>query len=226
MNYTCVLHTTESSLHCKELKQVHPKGNQPWIFIGRTDAEAEAPILWPPDSKSWLIRKDPDAGKDWRQEEKGTTEDEMIEWHHWLKGHEFEQALGDGEGQGSLACCSPWDCKDSDTTEWLNNNTHISHSVTCCCSYSCFSVKWLLNPVYLVNSYLYFKAQTFQHFKHLCQMFRLKKNYLMQFVHAYPWSLLGFWTINHDCALSPLCQFKRHHSKMLPFPQSCLIYPL
>ena len=107
---------------CKEVKPVHPKGNQSWIFIGRTDAEAEAPILWPPDVKSRLIRKDADAGKDWRQEEKGATEDEMVGWHHWLNGHEFEQTLGDGEGQGSLVCCSPWGRKESDMTEWLNKN--------------------------------------------------------------------------------------------------------
>ena len=87
---------------------VHPKGNQSWIVIGRTDAEAEAPILWPPDMKNWLLGKDPDAGKEWRQEKKGTTKDQMVGWHHWLNGHEFEQAPGDGEGQGSLACCSPW----------------------------------------------------------------------------------------------------------------------
>ena len=93
----------------KEIQPVHPKGNQSWMFIGRTDAEAKAPVLWPPDAKSWLIGKDPDAGKDWRQEEKGMTEDEMVGWHHWLDGHEFEQALGGGEGQGSLACGSPWD---------------------------------------------------------------------------------------------------------------------
>ena len=99
---------------------VHPKGNQSWIFIGRTDAEAETPILWPPDVKNWLIGKDPDAGKDWRQEEKGTTEDEMVGWHHWLYGHEFEQALGVGDGQRSLAGSSPWDHKDLDRTEWLN----------------------------------------------------------------------------------------------------------
>ena len=95
-------------LDYKKIKPVNPKGNPPWIFIERTDAEAEAPILWPPDVKSWLIRKDPDAGKDWRQEEKGTTENEMVGWHHWLSGHEFEQTLGDGEVQGSLACCGPW----------------------------------------------------------------------------------------------------------------------
>ena len=100
-------------------KSVHPKGNQFWIFIGRTDDEAETPIFWPPDA-NWLIWKDPDAGKDWRQEEKGTTDDEMIGWHHWLNGHEFEQAPGVGDGQGSLACCSPWSRKESDTTEQLN----------------------------------------------------------------------------------------------------------
>ena len=113
--------TLESSLDCKEIKRVSPKGNQPWIFIGRTDAEAGILMLWPPDVKGWLTGKDPDAGKDWRQEEKGTTEDEMIKWHHRLNGHEFEQALGDGEGRGSLVCYSPWGHKESDTTEWLNN---------------------------------------------------------------------------------------------------------
>ena len=94
-----------------------------WIFIGRTDAETEAPILWPPDVKSWLIGKDPDAEKDWRQEEKRTTEDEMVGWHHWLDGHELEQALGDDEGQKILACCSPWGHKEWDTTDWLSNNS-------------------------------------------------------------------------------------------------------
>ena len=98
-----------------------PKENQPWIFTGRADAKAL--ILWPPDVKSWLIGKDPDAGKDWGQEEKGVTEDEMVGGHHWLSVHDFEQTLGDGEGQGSLACCSPWGCKESDRTEGLNNNT-------------------------------------------------------------------------------------------------------
>ena len=106
----------------EEIKPVNPKGNQSWIFTGRTDAEAEAPILWPPDVKSQLIRKDPDAGKDWWQKEKETTEDKMVGWHHWLNEHEFEQALGDGEGQGSLACCSPCGHKESDMTELLNNN--------------------------------------------------------------------------------------------------------
>ena len=110
----------EFSLDCKEIKPVNPKGNQSWIFIGRTDAKAEVPILWPPDAKNWLIGKDPDAGKDWRQEEKGTTEDEMVGWHHRLDRHEFDQAPGVGDGQGNLACCSPWSCKQLDTTEQLN----------------------------------------------------------------------------------------------------------
>ena len=108
----------ESPLDCSEIKPVNPEGNQSWIFIGRTDAEAETPILWPPDAKNWLIGKDLDAGKDWRQ--KGMTEDEMVGWHHWLDRHEFEQALGVGDGQGGLACCSPWGHKESDVTEWLN----------------------------------------------------------------------------------------------------------
>ena len=109
----------KSPLVCKEIQLVHPKGNQSWIFIGRTDAEAETPILWPLDAKYWLIGKDPDAGKDWRQK-KGMTKDEMVRWHHWLYGHEFEQAPGIGDGQGSLACCSPWGHKELDRTEQLN----------------------------------------------------------------------------------------------------------
>ena len=114
--------TIESPLDCKEMKPVNPKGNQPWIFIGGTDAEAEALIFWPPDTKSWLIGKDPGARKDWRQEEKGMTEDEMVGWHHWVNGHEFEQTLEDGEEQGNLVCCYPA-CKQSDTTEQLNYNS-------------------------------------------------------------------------------------------------------
>ena len=108
------------SLDCKEIQPVHSKGNQSWMSIGRTVGEAETPILWPPDEKNWLIRKDSDAGKDWRREEKGTTEDEMVGWHHWLDGHEFEYALGVGDGQGSLVCCSPWGHKQLDMTERLN----------------------------------------------------------------------------------------------------------
>ena len=114
-------------------------GNQSWIFIGGTDAEAETPILWPPDVKNWLIGKDPDAGKDWRQEEKGTMEDEMFRWYHRLNGHEFQQTPGDGDGQGSLVCCRLWGHKESDTTEWLNwtvtwkvlRKTEIKREITC-----------------------------------------------------------------------------------------------
>ena len=111
--------TLESLLDCKEIKSVNPKGNQSWTFIGRTDAEAQVPILWPPDAKNWLIRKDPDAGKDWRWEEKRTTEDEMAGWHHQFNG-ELGQTLGVGDGQRSLVCCSPWGRKESDTTGQLN----------------------------------------------------------------------------------------------------------
>jgi len=118
----------ESPLDCREIQPVSPQGNQLWIFIGRTDAKAEVPILWPPDVKNGLIGKDPDAGKDWRQEEKGVTEDEMVGWHHVLDGHEFEQAPGVGDGQGSLACFILWGCKEWDMTEWLNwTETSLFH---------------------------------------------------------------------------------------------------
>ena len=117
--WTVVLHKTlESALDCKDIQPVHPKGNQSWIFIGRTDAEAETPVLWPPDVNNWFIGKDPDAQKDWRWEEKGTTEAEMVGWHHQLNVHEFEQSPGVGDGQGSLECCSPWARKELDMTEW------------------------------------------------------------------------------------------------------------
>ena len=109
--------TLESPLNCKEIKPLNHKGNQSWIFTGRTDAKA--PILWPPVANNWVTGKDPDAGKDWRQEEKRTTEDEMVRWHHWLYGHEFEQPLRVGDGQGSLACRSPWSCKELYTSEQL-----------------------------------------------------------------------------------------------------------
>ena len=124
--WTVVLEKTlESPLDCEEIKPVNPKGNQAWIFIKdwiHWKAEAEAPLLWSPDSKSQLTGKDPDARKDRRQEEKGTIDDEMVGWHYQLNGHEFEQAPGDGEGQGILACCRPWGCKQLDTKEGLNNN--------------------------------------------------------------------------------------------------------
>ena len=121
--WTVVLEKTlDCPLDWKEIPQGHPKGDKSWILIRRTVTEAETLILWPPDAKNWLIWKDPDAGKDWRWEEKGTTEDEMAGWHHWLSGHEFEQTLGDG--QQSLVCCSPWARKELDTTEQLNNNNN------------------------------------------------------------------------------------------------------
>ena len=124
--WTVILEKTlESLLDCKKNKPFNPKGNQPWIFIGRIDAEAEALILWPHDLKSQIIRKDPDAGKDWRQEEKGTTEDEMFVWHHQLNRYEFEKAPGVGDGQESLVCCSLQGHKESDTTEWLNWTEHF-----------------------------------------------------------------------------------------------------
>ena len=114
--------TLESPLDCKEIQPVHPKGVQSWVFIGRTDAEAETPVLWPPYVKNWPIWKDPDAGKDWRQEEKGMTEDEMVGWHHWHDGHAFELALGVGDGQGKLMCCSPWVAK---SWTWLSDWTEL-----------------------------------------------------------------------------------------------------
>ena len=108
------------SLDCKKIQPVHSEGDQPWDFFGRNDAKAETPVLWPPRVKSWLIGKDPDAGRDWGQEEKGTAEDEMAGWHHWLNGRESEWTLGVGDRQGGLACCDSWGRKESDTTERLN----------------------------------------------------------------------------------------------------------
>ena len=103
--------TLECPLDCKEIQPVHPKGNQSWVFVGRTDAEAETSIYWPPDAKNWIIGKYLDAGKDWRQEEKGMTEDEMVAWHHQFNGYEFVQTPAVGDRQGSLECCSPWGCR-------------------------------------------------------------------------------------------------------------------
>ena len=119
--WTVVLERTlESPLDCKEIQLVHSKGDQSWVFIGRTDAKVETPVLWPPHAKSWLIGKDSDIGRDWGQEEKGTTEDEMVVWHHWLNGRESEWTPGFSDGQGRLACCDSWGPKESDTTEQLN----------------------------------------------------------------------------------------------------------
>ena len=117
--WTVVLEKTfESPLDCKEIQPVHPKGDESWVFTGRTDAEAETPILWPPDMKNWLIGKDPDTGRGWGQEEKGTTEDEMAGWHHWLNGHESEWTPGDGDGQGGLVCCDSWGHKERPRHDW------------------------------------------------------------------------------------------------------------
>jgi len=116
------------SLGHKEIQPVHPKGNQSWVLIGKTDTEAEAPIRCSPDVKNWLIGKDPATGNDWRQEEKGKTEGEMVGWQHWLNGHEFEQALGIGDGQGGLACCSPYCHKESERTKWLKR-TGVLHAL-------------------------------------------------------------------------------------------------
>ena len=130
--------TLESPLD-KEIQPVHPKGNQPWIFNGRTDAEAEGPILQPPVAKNWLIRKGPDAEKDWKHEEKGMTEVKIVRWHHWLDRHEFEQALWVGDRQGSLACCSPWGHRLSNWTEHANINIFSSLS-SFLLAYSCFTI--------------------------------------------------------------------------------------
>ena len=127
--WTVVLEKTlESPLDCKEIQPVHPKGDQSCVFIGRTDAEAETPILWPHHVKSWLIGKDPDAGRDWEQEEKGTTEDEMAGWHHRLDGHGFGYTPGVGDGRGGLACCDSWGHKESEMTERLDW-TELIHSL-------------------------------------------------------------------------------------------------
>ena len=145
--------TLDSPLDCKEIQPVHPKGDQSWVFIGRTDAEAETPILWLPDAKSWLIWKDPDAGKDWGQEEKGWTEDGG--WHHWLNGHEFGQTPGVGDGQGGLACFGSRGGKVSDMTEWLNwltDELHMKvvlffvHMMFCCPNSICWKKK---NPFFI-----------------------------------------------------------------------------
>ena len=119
--WTVVLEKTlESPLDCKEIRPVHSQGDQPWDFFGRNDAKAETPVLWPPHAKSWLIGKDSDTGRDWRQEEKGTKEDEMAGWHHWLDGHESGWTLCVSDGQGGLVWCDSWGHKESNTTEQLN----------------------------------------------------------------------------------------------------------
>ena len=143
--WTVVLEKTlESPLDCKEIQPVHPEGDQSWVFIGRTDIEAETPILWPPDAKKWLIWKDPDAGKDWGQEEKGMTEDEMVGWHHRLDGHGFGWTPGVGDGHGGLACCGSRGRKESDTTERLNW-TELMGPDAITVFFECWTLSWLLH---------------------------------------------------------------------------------
>ena len=155
--WTVVLEKTlESSLDCKEIQPVHPKGDQSWVFIGKTDVEAETPLFWPPYAKSWLIWKDRDAGKDWGHEEKGTTEDVMVGWHHWLDGHGFGWTPGVGDGQGVLACCGLWGHNKLDTTERLN---------------------WTkLNSVYLVHLHSWFSICKLNHKSCYAIVFTIEKN--------------------------------------------------
>ena len=143
----------ESPLDCKEIQPVHPT-DQSWVFIGRTATEAEALILWPPDVKSLLFRKDSDAGKDRRQEEKGMSEDEMVGWHHWPDGHEFEQTPGDGVGWGSLACCSPWGPIELDIMERLNNNILLLHLIIICLSLLEYKMKEIFFLLLYPRSFL------------------------------------------------------------------------
>ena len=150
--WTVVLEKTlESPLDCKEIQPVHPKGNQSWDFFGRTDVEAENPILWPPHAKRWFIGKNPDAGRDWGQEEKGTTEDQMAGWHHRLDGREFEWTPGVGDGEGGLACCYSWDRKESDTTELLNWTELKPTNILGLCSCSSQCKRWKKLISYVAN---------------------------------------------------------------------------
>ena len=182
--WTVVLEKTLGSpLDCNEVQLVHPKGDQSWVFIGRTDAKAETPVLWPPHAKSWLTGKDPDAGRDWGQEEKGTTEDEMAGWHHRLNGHEFEWTLGVDDGQAGLACFDSWSRKESDTTEWLNwteantcpENKHLGKDISKYCLYYMI----LRKTEYSNYSTLVHKYQVLI----LCWLFIWKSLYLL----PWPW---------------------------------------
>ena len=147
--------TLESPLDFKDIQLVSPKENQSWMFVGRTEAKAEAPIFCPPVVKNWLIGKDPDAGQNRRQGEKGTTENEMIGWHPWLNGHEFEQALGVGDGQGGLACCRPWGCKELGMTGWLEQPQSLMCSVWFLFIFVCLFVL-LLHSTYGWNQMAFF----------------------------------------------------------------------
>ena len=174
--YTCI--------HSPPIKPVNPKGNQSWIFIGWTDADVETPIIWPPDSKKWLIGKGPNAGKDWRQEEKGMTEDEMVGWHHWLNGPEFEQTLGVGDGQGSMACCSPWGYKESDVTEDLNWTDPLLNSPPT----QAATQHWAKFPVLDSRSLLVI------HFKYSSVYMSIPNSLTIPFPHPSPLTVMSwFW---------------------------------
>ena len=169
--------TLETPLDCKDIQPVHSKGDQPWDFFGRNDAKAETPVLWPLHEKSWLIGKDPDAGRDWGQEEKWTTEDEMAGWHHWLDGREFEWTLGVGDGQGGLACCNSWSRKESDWTEQNRNDS----SMVCYIILSIIKGKSFANREFFI---LYIPI--------------IINNVETSFPHIYPYKLLTFpccWTV-------------------------------
>ena len=160
--------TLESPLNCKEIQPVHPKGDQSWVFIGRTDVEAETPILWPPDVKSWLICKDPDAGKDWGQKEKGTAEDEMVVWHHWLNGHGFGWTLGVCNGQGGLACCGSWGHKEWDTkSDWTELNLNICWDCKHCLT------MWNINNCCLLRGYI------LENSEHCCKWFKFSASFTL-----------------------------------------------
>ena len=153
--------TLESPLDCKEIQPVRSKGNQPWMFIGRTDAKAEASILWPPDAKSQLIGKDPDAEKDWRQVEKGMAEDKMVGWHHWLNGYECEKTPGDIEGPGSLACCSPWDHRVRN--DLATEQQHVPESLCC------IAEMWMFGSLKVLSfySFVWFLFFVFLSYRHM-----------------------------------------------------------
>ena len=154
--------TLESPLDCKEIQPVHPKGDQSWVFTGRSDVEAETPILWPLDAKSWLIWKDPDAGKVWGQEEKGMTEDEIVGWHHWLNGHGFGWTPGVGDGQGGLACYSPWGSKELHTTEldWTEVLRTSINSLSVFSYFEVLKVKWKVHAKKSISKVLLFDTKS------------------------------------------------------------------
>ena len=193
--------TLESPLDYKEIQWVHSKGNQSWIFIGRTDAEVETPILWPPDAKNWLTEKDTDAGKYWRQEEKGMTEDEMVGWPHRLDAHKFEQTPGFGHGQKSLACCSPRGLKESDRTEQLNWRS------------SKFGTLWTIKSETVVSF-----ARVPQPFMASLEPWRRNSSFdFLKLLEYFP-RRLWLRSISHMCSKTDLGKFGSPNSLKRPFP--------